>query len=330
MARRTLAVGVVAAIVAAVTAASAFAGASASPSSSPSPSAPARAALLARATTVGPPPLSPAAMLTHVGPLPVGWAAAVHTFRSGALARSYLTVAPTHLSGRVPLVLLLHGRNMTPDAMLHLSGLVARGSPAVLVVPAGWDESWNAGGCCGPAGRRSVDDVSFIRSTLARVLSSTAHVDRSRVYAVGFSNGGRLAYRLACRLPGMLAGFVAVEAVPVAPCPAMRPVDITVVAQQADPLLTVASGAPVKAVDGHLEPTVQATVARMAVLDRCPDGPSTRAQGLAVERTWSCADGTHLRYVWYPGGGHDWRPRRSVTPGATDFVRQMVDGRPPR
>ncbi len=268
---------------------------------------------------------SPARLLAGVGPLPAGWVAADHTMVVDGVDRTYLTVQPLPIDGPLPLVVLMSGRGMTPDGILHISGLAAQIGPAVLVVPAGWEEFWNAGDCCGAAYLHRINDVAFIRDAVKAVTSATPQVSATQVYAVGFSNGGRLAYHLACDLPGVFSGMMAVEAVPVQACPSMRPVDVTVVAQQTDPLLTVVAGGRPKYVGGFAEPTVAATVADLATLDGCRSRSAQMSMGHAVERTWSCAGGTRLRYVWYPGGSHSWRPAVGSTPGATDFVRQLMD-----
>ena len=267
---------------------------------------------------------SAAQLVAGVGPVSAGWVTTAHALSVAGLSRLYLTIEPAHPAPSLPIVLLLHGRGMTPDSLLRISGLADRIGPAVLVVPAGWDRSWNAGDCCGAAYRAGVDDVAFIRAVLAHVRSSYPGAATANVYAVGFSNGGRLAYLLACQMPDVLTGFVAVEAVPVETCTPPRPLDMTIVAQQSDPLLTVDAGRP-KLIYGFTEPTVAATVSRMAAADDCTGHGVATDVGLSMERTWTCAGGTHLRYVWYPAGGHDWRPPTTGTPGATDFVLQLVE-----
>ena len=262
--------------------------------------------------------------------VPPGWVVSAHTLVVGHLARAYLTVEPATMAAArpasVPVVVLMHGLNMSPGGVLAISGLARQVGPAVLIVPAGWHRSWDAGGCCGAAYRFGVDDVGFVRRAVADVLARTPAADSHRIYLAGFSNGGRMAYRLACDLPGTFAGFAAVEAVPVATCPALHPLDITVVAQEADPLLTVGAGAVPKHVDGHVEPTVAATLQQWRALDRCSASPAVAEEGGAVVHIWACAAGTHLTYVWYPGGAHNWRPPTATTPGATSFVAAMITG----
>jgi polyhydroxybutyrate depolymerase len=213
---------------------------------------------------------------------------------------------------------------MTADRILAYTGLASSSGPAVIIAAQGYERSWNAGGCCGPAWRANVNDVAFVRAALDATFASTPMADRSQVYAVGFSNGGRMAYRLACQMPGVLAGFAAVEAIPVVACPSMHPLNVTVVAQQADPLLTTATGAPAKRIYGTVEPTVPAELARLRVLDGCSSPGHALDAGTSVVTTWSCAEGATLRYVWYPGGGHSWRHGTSTTPGATAAVAAML------
>jgi len=54
--------------------------------------------------------------------------------------------------------------------------------------------TWNAGGCCGYARERGVDDVGFVVNLL-EAIAERAPVDATRVYATGLSNGAMMAYR---------------------------------------------------------------------------------------------------------------------------------------
>jgi polyhydroxybutyrate depolymerase len=266
--------------------------------------------------------LSPAAELAAIGRLPPGWGASVHTVRRGSLTRSYLVVAP-HAAYRdrtLPLYVVLHGRGSNPAAIERRTGLAWRTGPAVLVYPAGYEDSWNAGGCCGYAHADGVNDVSFVHAVVATVLSEYPAASSRRVYALGFSNGGRMTYRLACDLPGMFAGIAAVEAVPVMACSRLHPLDIDVIAQRRDPLLSIYDGSVLKMTDGYLQPTVEAAVARWRSLDGCAPAAVTTSIGDATVRTWACGDGTHLAYTLYQGGGHIWPLARPGQPSADGVI----------
>ena len=58
----------------------------------------------------------------------------------------------------------------------------------------GTPKSWNAGGCCSPASTEGVDDMGFM-SALVDEAAKRLCVDPSRVYLMGLSNGGYIAYQ---------------------------------------------------------------------------------------------------------------------------------------
>jgi polyhydroxybutyrate depolymerase len=86
----------------------------------------------------------------------------------------------------------------------------------VLVEPEGYSgnfskKSWNAGTCCGAASHAQIDDVAFTRAMLTKVKSDEVCVDDKRVFAVGHSNGGMFAHRLACEAADVFAAVASVS-----------------------------------------------------------------------------------------------------------------------
>jgi len=75
----------------------------------------------------------------------------------------------------------------------------------------GWFQHWNAGHCCGRAMKDQVDDVGFI-STVIEEVRRDFRVDPSRIYMVGYSNGGMLAYLFAAQEPETLAAVAVIGA----------------------------------------------------------------------------------------------------------------------
>ncbi|TFG59275.1 MAG: alpha/beta hydrolase, partial [Deltaproteobacteria bacterium] len=111
----------------------------------------------------------------------------------------------------VPLVVVLHGAFDTADGMEISSGfsLLADRDRFIVLYPNGMGilgflQHWNAGHCCGKAASDQLDDVGFVAAAIEDV-SSRFNVDRDRVYMVGFSNGGMLAYRFAAERGDLLA-----------------------------------------------------------------------------------------------------------------------------
>lgn len=104
----------------------------------------------------------------------------------------------------LPLVLVLHGygaSGLFQSVYLRLDKLVDE-KRFLLIAPDGSPTSkgtrfWAAvDGCCESAGKK-VDDVRWL-TALVEEVASVWSVDRKRIYVVGHSNGGAMAYRLAC------------------------------------------------------------------------------------------------------------------------------------
>jgi polyhydroxybutyrate depolymerase len=72
--------------------------------------------------------------------------------------------------------------------------------------------SWNsgAGGCCGAAAARGLDDVGFARA-IAEWLVAHASVDGENLFATGFSNGAMFSNRLGCEAADLFKGVAPVE-----------------------------------------------------------------------------------------------------------------------
>ncbi len=265
---------------------------------------------------IGPPDATPLAAAAgtepgQMGPLadlPAGWSSSVHRFGVAGITRSYLLVRPGGASlAKLPVVVVLHGRNQTPAIIESITRTPSVTGPAILVFPAGYGRSWDAGGCCGVAYRQGLNDVTFLTQTIHRVLAAQHDAAPNRVYMMGFSNGGRMAYRVACADPGLLAGIAAVEAVPVDHCASITPLPVMVVASSHDPLLSLYSKSRPKVMQGYVEPSVQSTVAQWRQLDGCAPAGAQSLTGVATVDTWShCSGAGRVAYALYPGGSHSW------------------------
>ena len=67
----------------------------------------------------------------------------------------------------------------------------------LLVMPNGYQNSWNGGTCCGGASGEQLDDVALFRAIFEEV-GKHVNIDLGRVYATGLSNGAYMSYRLGC------------------------------------------------------------------------------------------------------------------------------------
>lgn len=134
--------------------------------------------------------------------------------------RTYLVHVPTgyHPQNALPLVVVLHGAFDTAEGMEKFSGFseLADREGFFVLYPNGMGflgllQHWNAGHCCGKAADDNVDDVRFV-AVATEDVCARFRIDRRRVYMVGFSNGGMLAYRFAAERGDLLAAVAPLAA----------------------------------------------------------------------------------------------------------------------
>ncbi|HVE73517.1 MAG TPA: PHB depolymerase family esterase [Mycobacteriales bacterium] len=122
--------------------------------------------------------------------------------------RSYVLHTPPALrqqprlaEGR-PALVVLHALETDPADAADSTGFsrLSDRDGVLVAYPFGLRRSFNAGLCCGESVTQGVDDVSFLADVVADLRARGAH----RVSVVGFSNGGMMAYRLACERPGLI------------------------------------------------------------------------------------------------------------------------------
>jgi polyhydroxybutyrate depolymerase len=107
----------------------------------------------------------------------------------------------------MPVVFCIHG--LGQEAVMFCrdgAGLLEKADAAgfIVVLPNGYQNSWNAGTCCGGAVSSMLDDVALMRAIFQEV-SKHLNIDLSRVYATGLSNGAYMSYRLACEAADLFA-----------------------------------------------------------------------------------------------------------------------------
>ena len=216
---------------------------------------------------------------------------------------------------------------MNPAQAEEMTGFAPVVGPAIIVYPAGYRDSWNAGACCGEAHAAGIDDVAFLKGLVHHVLATEPDASASHVYLAGYSNGGRMALRLACAAPELFAGVAAVEAVSVYACPHPRPVSLLAVASRDDPLLAVEAGQLERVVNGFHEPTVDGMVAGWREVGACASSAGTTVSGTLTERHWSgCRSHTRLAYALYDGGSHAWPSGDAQTPSAEQVIWTFFRG----
>jgi polyhydroxybutyrate depolymerase len=268
------------------------------------------------------PPPPPPAKPGPAQPAPVTWVSTSVPLTEGSLARRYLLVRPATTSeAPLPVVVLLHGRIVTPEFEEQRTGLPDVTGPAILVYPAGYENSWNAGACCAGAHDANVDDVAFLTDVVHRVLASQPDADRKRVFLIGFSNGGKMAFRLSCADPGLFDGVAVVGAVPVADCPKPPAAPFAEVAIDHDPLLTLTPDQPPRPVNGYVQASIEGEIATLRGANGCQGDGRSEVQGTLTTTRWtSCRSGDSVELALYQGNAHIWPAGDAATPSAQQVI----------
>ena len=125
---------------------------------------------------------------------------------------------PSAYDGRKPyaLMLLLHGYGASGSVQLFYLNLKSLQSQHDVLIAApdgtlnsGGKRFWNATPACCDFGRTGVDDVAYL-SAVIKDISKVYNVDSKKVYLVGHSNGGFMAYRMACDASHLVTAVVSI------------------------------------------------------------------------------------------------------------------------
>ncbi|MEA2504244.1 MAG: polyhydroxybutyrate depolymerase [Actinomycetota bacterium] len=274
------------------------------------------------------PPTAPTSTASPSPVVTTGFTETTQTVTIAGLARTYVTFLPVHpVAARIPALVVLHGLGVTPDQEAGRDGLIplAFGGDAELIYPAGFQQSWDGGSCCGPAQTAGIDDVSFVATLLHQTQADPA---LSGSYLVGYSNGGKVAFRVACADPSLLTALISIHAVPGTACQVGAPVSLLMVAATKDPRVTYDSTTPAHVVGGFKEATVTAQVTAWRSLDACDGTPVRQTSGELTAQTWRCSAATRVELATYTGGDHTWPVGGNGTPSAAEVIWAFVTSGP--
>ncbi|MFV0430068.1 MAG: alpha/beta hydrolase family esterase [Arachnia sp.] len=242
-----------------------------------------------------------------------------------------VTVPDVADTQELALVLDLHGSNSNGPNQLVLTelGSQALSDQFIIVEPTGdipfahtlpdgnW--AWNVPGVpltsgdFPPAGSR--DDVAFLRAVVEQVDASGC-VDNDRVFATGFSGGGRMASALACEASDIFAAIA-----PVAGLRSGRPDPADLVMPEAanctpeNPVAVISFHGNIDFVnpwEGNLDLrwgyTVPTAAEGWAAINQCEAGPTVEQVSNEVRsHTWTnCSEGADVVLYEVIEGGHTW------------------------
>jgi len=245
------------------------------------------------------------------------------TMQVGGMTRSYtvLTPAKKTLPASAPIIMVLSGINSTQSQEIgrdQLTSYAAAGD-AELVYPLAYRESWNAIGCCSWASYKAVDDTGFVKALVKQVDPG----DSRPIYLMGYSNGGRLAYTIACTDPLLFNGIAAVKADPMPWCNVAVPQKFLQVASTDDtdvPWYTGEKG------DFRENPAAQIVNAELRYADGCSSSSASSHQGNMTLTTWSdCLGSGSVSFAVYSVGVHSY-PRPPVSyPAASQVIWAWIN-----
>ena len=231
--------------------------------------------------------------------------------------RSYVISRPSTMSptARLPVIVVLHGRDVTPAFEEQRTDFASVVNPSILVYPAGYQESWNSGGCCGLAQTANVDDVGFVKAVLSRVKATQSDAAQGQAYLVGYSNGGKLALRLACVDAGDFSGVAVYGATDSQACPNRAPAQILIMAGALDTEIPATSVAPAPQSDGFVPPSFQAEVDSYRFADSCANTPVVTTVGQVTLKSWvHCTGNERVGQAVFANGNHYWPAGSAASP----------------
>lgn len=239
----------------------------------------------------------------------------------GGLERDYRVHIPPRYDARVPapVVIVLHGGYGTGKYIQKQSRMneAADREGYIGIYPDGIARSWNAGGCCGPAMERKLDDVGFIARLLDQAQGHYC-IDPRRVYATGFSNGAMLAHRLACELSDRIAAIAPVSGTPmVSSCTPKRPMSVLIFHGSKDPRSLWDGGLGDKNPNKGVRPAIPAVVNTLSSRYHCAQSEAqVYAQGeVRCSARRACDGDEEIQLCRIEGGGHQWPGGEPVWPG---------------
>jgi len=235
-----------------------------------------------------------------------------------------------------PLVVALHGYTSDGQDLESYLRLTPESDRRgfVYVYPDGstddrGDRFWNATDACCAFSSPQPDDSRYLSALIATIQGSY-RIDRTRVYLIGHSNGGFMAFRMACDHADLVTAIVSLNGASwndASRCRPSEPVSVLAIHSSTDETVAFGGGA----INGTAYPSAATTVAQWLGYDRCADaGRPAAALDLVTDlpgaetsaRTYveGCSGGSTVQAWTINAGTHVPRLGPAFAPAVTDFL----------
>jgi polyhydroxybutyrate depolymerase len=264
--------------------------------------------------------------------------------------RTYRLHLPPNATNRdlLPLVIILHGHGDNAENFEASTGMSDKADaehfiavyPQAMGDPSDWHSAVD-----GPADQ---DDVDFVREII-HTMTKQYHVDPTRIFAAGHSNGGFMVYRLASLLSediaaiGVTAGSIGnidERGDTLRISQPRRPVSVIHFHGQADPSVPYNGGDEDDGPDNIV--SAPNTIRFWLVADGCPKSPTSHTvsanKNVIIDSYTPCARGTAVVFYTIVDGQHRWPgddipwwtfPNREITDvNATDVMWDFFRAHP--
>ncbi|MCX8997367.1 polyhydroxybutyrate depolymerase [Rhizobiaceae bacterium BDR2-2] len=266
------------------------------------------------------------------------------TIESDGQTRSAVYFIPSSYTGqdKVPVVFDLHGSNSSSNGQLNRSSWdkVAEKNGFIVVAPQGslsgkttGTYAWNVPFVTTRTG--GLDEIAYLRQTV-KAVAETFCVDTSRIYASGYSGGGRMlsAYICAGHDEFAAAGFVhslrAGRPVEVggkwqpdaANCTPARPISIIAFAGVKDTANPYAGGG-----QPYWQYGFRTAIQRWTELDGCKgNGDPKTVQNVTFSVFAACKNDARIVSYVFANGNHDWPKPNAATEAVTVASKESMPG----
>ncbi|PJZ84235.1 alpha/beta hydrolase family esterase [Leptospira harrisiae] len=246
------------------------------------------------------------------------------TFSFGGIPRYYKLHVPKSYSPNkeIPLLFVLHGGGgdmeiqSNEDYYHQISKSEENGH--IVVFPNGYSKyksgkiaTWNAGNCCAEARDKKIDDVGFIKEILNHT-TKQLHIDKSKVYSTGMSNGAMMTYRLACEMTDKLSAIATVAGTDnTISCNPSKPISVLHIHAKDDDKVLFHGGAGNSFKDRSLVTdfvSVPKSISKWVTFNQCNPTPKRVLEepGVTCDEYNECKDGVKVKLCVTENGGHSW------------------------